>query len=119
MIQIYSRFNVSDNSGAKLVFGIKNLTRNTLNCQLGDIILGVVKQSKPHSKIKVSSLIKGLIIRTKIFSKNITFYIKFFSNDLILLDNKNNLIGTRIFGILPQSLLEKNKKLASLANSIL
>lgn len=109
MIQKGTYLNVIDNSGAKLAYSIQNITNPTCRYAfLGDIILVSIKKLRVKrryaSKIKKGSLAYGLIVRTKCF-KNSFFgdKLKFYTNSIVLFfRNTYNLIGTRIFGLLPK-----------------
>lgn len=109
MIQKNTFLNVVDNSGAKIASCIHNISNPTSRYAfLGNIILVSIKKLRIKrrfaSKIKKGALAYGLIIRTKIFRNS--YYgdkLKFYENSIILLFKKTyNLIGTRIFGLLPK-----------------
>lgn len=108
MIQKGSYLNVADNSGAKLVYCIHNITKpKSRYAFLGDVILVSVKKLRVRrryaSKIKKGVLAYGLIVRSKRF-KNFYFgdKIKFYETAIVLFFRKTyKLIGTRIFGFLP------------------
>jgi large subunit ribosomal protein L14 len=109
MIQKGTFLNVVDNSGAKIAYCIYNISNpNSRYALLGNIILVSIKKLRIKrrfaSKIKKGALAYGLIIRTKIFRNS--FYgdkLKFYENSIILFFKKTyNLIGTRIFGLLPK-----------------
>lgn len=110
MIQKGTYLNIVDNSGAKLAYCIHNITNPTCRyAYLGDIILVSIKKLRVKrryaSKIKKGALAYGLIVRTKIF-RNSYFgdRLKFYENSIILFFKKTyNLIGTRIFGLLPKT----------------
>lgn len=109
MIQKNTFLNVVDNSGAKIASCIHNISNPTSRYAfLGNIILVSIKKLRIKrrfaSKIKKGALAYGLIIRTKIFRNS--YYgdkLKFYENSIILFFKKTyNLIGTRIFGLLPK-----------------
>lgn len=108
MIQKGTCLNVADNSGAKYVYCIHNVTNpNSRYAFVGDIVLVSVKKLRVKrryaSKIKKGVLAYALIIRSKIDNK--FFYgdcLKFYETSVILFFRKTyKLIGTRIFGFLP------------------
>lgn len=109
MIQKGTQLNIIDNSGAKIAYCIQNLTQpSSRYAYIGDLLLLSIKKLRVKrryaSKIKKSVLCYGLLVRTKIF-KNYYFgdKIKFYENCAILFYRKTtNLIGTRIFGFIPQ-----------------
>lgn len=109
MIQKGTFLNIVDNSGAKLASFIHNVSNPTNKyANLGHIILVTIKKLRVKrrfaSKIKKGALAYGLIVRTKIFRNS--FFgdrLKFYENSIILFFKKTyNLIGTRIFGLLPK-----------------
>lgn len=110
MIQNGSYLNVIDNSGAKIAYCIKNITKpNSRYAFIGDILLLSIKKlrakRKYASKVKRHTLVYGLIVRTKNFKNNFQGNrIKFYENSVILFYRKTfNLIGTRIFGFLSKN----------------
>lgn len=123
MISIQTNVLVRDNTGIKKAQCLKIFKKRVGH--LGDIILITVKKLKTFSskKIKINKgdLLKGIIIRTKYSTKNtIGNYITFYENSIVLLNNKNNLLGNRIFGPIPSKFRKyKNLKLLILANYIL
>jgi large subunit ribosomal protein L14 len=109
MIQKGTFLNIVDNSGAKIAYCIHNITNPTSRYAiLGDIILVSIKKLRIKrrfaSKIKKGALAYGLIVRSKIFRNS--FFgdkLKFYENSIVLFFKKTyNLIGTRIFGLLPK-----------------
>lgn len=116
MVQVNTYFNISDNSGVKKILCIRNLTKKTINIQLGDLIIGVVKEIKSTSKLIYSTIVYGIVIRLK---KNINiskqYNLCFNDNAAVLVDKNLNPIGSRIFGSIPKYLKRKNRlKLYSL-----
>jgi large subunit ribosomal protein L14 len=122
MIQMKSKLNVADNSGAKVVQCIKVLggTRRKY-ATLGDVIVVAVKDALPTSKIKKGSISKGVIVRiAKEYGRNDGTYIKFDDNAIVLLNPQNEPIGTRIFGPVARELRAKKfLKIVSLAPEVL
>lgn len=121
MIQEYTRLTVADNSGAKNCMCIKVLGGSRRRYGIiGDIITIVVKSALPEAQIKKGSKHRALIVRTKKeYSREDGSYIRFDDNACVLLNPKNEPIGTRIFGPIPREIREKNfTKIASLAPEI-
>lgn len=109
MLQKGTYVNVVDNSGAKIAACIHNLSNpRGRYAIIGHIILVSIKKLRIKrrfaSKIKKGALAYGLIVRTKTFRNS--FFgdkLKFYENSIILFFKKTyNLIGTRIFGLLPK-----------------
>ncbi|AFP84374.1 50S ribosomal protein L14 [Candidatus Carsonella ruddii] len=122
MIQEQTYLQVADNSGGKIVKCIKVLHgTNKKIANIGEIIKVVVKTSNYNSKIKKSQVLKAMIIRSKTGIKRIDgTIIKFNDNSVILLNNNEQIIATRVFGIILKELKnEKFTKLISLSNYII
>jgi large subunit ribosomal protein L14 len=110
MIQRGSFLKVIDNSGAKNAYCIRIISNSSKRYAfVGDLLLVSVKSLRAKrrfsSKVKTGTLVRALIVRSKItkfyfFGDNLKFY----ENSAVLLNKQNKLIGTRIFGLLPNSL---------------
>lgn len=99
MIIINTLINIIDNSGVKQIKCIGFLNKTTKKITPGNIIVGVVKKIKQNSLIKISSIVRALIVTSKNFINiNDGSYIKFINNSAILLNKKNIPIGTRVIG---------------------
>jgi large subunit ribosomal protein L14 len=121
MIQMQTRLNVADNTGAKEVMCIKVLggsRRRTAG--LGDIIVCSVKSVIPGSDVKKGSVVKGVVVRCKAPTRRPDgSYVRFDTNAMVLIDNEKNPRGTRIFGAVARELREKNfMKIVSLAAEV-
>lgn len=103
MIQKGSYLNVVDNSGARKVCCI-SLSKGYRNryAGIGEVVLVSVKKirakRKVSSKVKKGEIYKALIIRTRLGICRDARNFKFFENSVVLLSNKNRVIGSRIFG---------------------
>lgn len=121
MIQMQTRLNVADNTGAKEVMCIKVLggTRRR-TAGLGDVIVCSVKSVIPGSAVKKGSVVRGVIVRCKSPTRRLDgSYVRFDTNALVLIDNDRNPRGTRIFGAVARELREKNfMKIVSLASEV-
>ena len=121
MIQMQSRLDVADNSGAKSVMCIKVLggTRRRY-AGIGDIIVASVKKSAPGSDIKTGTVIRGVIVRQKANLRRADgSYVRFDSNALVIVDADGNPRGTRIFGAVARELRQKKfMKIISLAPEV-
>jgi large subunit ribosomal protein L14 len=123
MIHIQTKLKVNDNTGIKIAQCIKIYKRK--KGQIGDQILISVKKLRlnKNKKIKIvkGDLFKALIIHTK-YPKNSTIgnQIQFDQNSIIILNNQNKPLGTRIFGpITSEFRKKKNFKILSLSSNIL
>ena len=121
MIQQESRLNVADNSGAKEVLCIRVLggTRKRY-ASIGDKIVVSVKSALPSGEIKKGTVSKAVVVRTKKEIKRPDgSYIRFDDNAVVLLNNVEELRGTRIFGPVARELRDKYMKIVSLAPEVL
>ncbi len=121
MIQQESRCSVADNSGAKEVLVIRVLggTRKRY-ASLGDTIVVTVKSAMPGSDVKKGTVSRAIVVRTtKEVRRGDGSYIRFDDNAVVLLNNANEMRGTRIFGPVARELREKNMKIISLAPEVL
>lgn len=122
MIQVESKLDVADNSGAKKVACIKVLGGSRRRyASVGDIIKVSVKEAMPHSKVKKGDVLEAVIVRTKKeVGRPDGTYIKFDNNSAVLLNAQGEPIGTRIFGPVARELRQKNfMKIVSLAPEVL
>lgn len=122
MIQIYSRLNVADNSGAKRIMCI-NIPGSSKRryASVGDIIVAAVKQATPGAAVKKGDVVHAVIVRiAKSYRCQDGSYMKFDDNAAVILTDQNNPKGTRIFGPVARELREKNfTKIVSLAPEVL
>lgn len=122
MIQMQSKLLVADNSGAKKVMCIKVLGGSKKKfANIGDLIKVSIKDVIPNGKVKKGEVLDAVIVRTKKgISRKDGSFIKFDNNAVVLLNNKGQPIGTRIFGPLTRELrTDKYMKLISLALEVL
>ena len=122
MIQHMSRVRVADNTGAKSIMCI-NVPGGTGKryARVGDIIVASVKEATPGGVVKKGEIVKAVIVRTaKPYRRRDGSYIKFDDNAAVILTDKNNPKGTRIFGPVAHELRRKNfMKILSLAPEVL
>jgi len=121
MIQMQSRLNVADNTGAKEVMCIKVLGGSRRRVAgLGDIIVCSVKNVMPTSEVKKKQVVKAVIVRTKAPTRRSDgSYVRFDSNAVVLIDNEKNPRGTRIFGAVARELRDRRfMKIVSLASEV-
>ena len=122
MIQAETVLNVADNSGAKKVLCIKVLGGSRKRyAQIGDVIKVTVKDAIPRGKVKKGDVYNALVVRTK---KGVRrpdgSLIRFDGNAAVLLDNKREPIGTRVFGPVTRELRAINYlKIISLAPEVI
>ncbi|OFZ79122.1 MAG: 50S ribosomal protein L14 [Bdellovibrionales bacterium RIFOXYD1_FULL_53_11] len=122
MIQMQTRLDVADNSGAKCVMCVKVLGGSKRRyASVGDIIVVTVKDAIPNAKVKKGDILKAVIVRTrKEINRNDGTYIRFDTNSAVLINAQNEPIGTRIFGPVARELRARAfMKIISLAPEVL
>ena len=121
MIQMQTRLNVADNTGAKELMCIKVLGGSRRRfAGVGDIIVCSVKSVIPGSDFKKGAEVTAVIVRTKQPTRRTDgSYVRFDSNAAVIIDNEQNPRGTRIFGAVARELRERNfMKIVSLASEV-
>ena len=122
MIQTQSMLDVADNSGARRVMSIKVLGGSHRRyAGIGDIIKVTVKEAIPRGKVKKGQVMTAVVVRTRHGVRRADgSIIRFDGNAAVLLNNKQEPIGTRIFGPVTRELRsEKFMKIVSLAPEVL
>ena len=122
MIQDHTELNVADNTGAKRVECIKVLGGSKRRyASIGDVIVITVKDALPRGKVKKGTVHKAVVVRTKKgIHRNDGSKVKFDSNAVVLIDDKGEPLGTRIFGPVTRELRSKAQmKIISLAPEVL
>ena len=122
MIQMQSNLDVADNSGARRVMCIKVLGGSHRKyASVGDIIVVSVKEAIPRGRVKKGDVMKAVVVRTaQDIRRPDGSVIRFDRNAAVLVDNKKEPVGTRIFGPVPRELRAKNHmKIISLAPEVL
>ena len=122
MIQVESRLEVADNSGARRVQCIKVLggsKRKTAT--IGDVIIVSVKEAIPRGRVKKGDVHRAVIVRTaKEIHRNDGSAIRFDRNAAVLINRQGEPVGTRIFGPVTRELRAKRfMKIVSLAPEVL
>ena len=121
MIQKFSRLKVADNSGARVVMCIQVLggTRRRY-ARVGDVIVAAVKQAQPGAAVKKGEVVRAVVVRTaKTYGRRDGSYIRFDENAAVLLSDKQNPRGSRIFGPVARELRERQfMKIVSLAPEV-
>jgi large subunit ribosomal protein L14 len=121
MIQMQSKLNVADNTGAKEVMCIKVLGgTHRRTAGLGDVIVCSVKSVIAGSDIKKKSVVRGVIVRCRKPTRRADgSYVRFDNNAVVIIDNEKNPRGTRIFGAVARELRDRNfMKIVSLASEV-
>ncbi len=122
MIQSNTRLKAADNTGARNLMCINVLggTRKRY-ARVGDIIVASVKRATPGGAVKEGDVVRAVIVRcAQQYRRPDGSYIRFDENAAVILSEKNNPRGTRIFGPVARELREKNfTKIISLAPEVL
>ncbi len=121
MIQMQTRLDVADNTGAKVAQCIKVLGGSKRRyAHVGDIVVVTIKKALPSGDIKKGTVCRGVVVRTKApVRREDGSYVRFDRNAIVLLDKDNNPRGTRIFGAVARELRQKRfMKIISLASEV-
>ena len=122
MIQMQSRLEVADNTGAREVQCIKVLGGSKRRyASVGDIIKVSIKDAAPRGRVKKGDVYNAVVVRTaKGVRRPDGSLVRFDGNAAVLLNNKLEPIGTRIFGPVTRELrTERFMKIVSLAPEVL
>lgn len=122
MIQEETQLEVADNTGAKKVKCFRVLGGSKRRyAALGDIIIASVKEADPRGMVKKGEVIRAVIVRTKSYIKRKDgSKLRFYDNSCVLIDEKNNPRGTRIFGSVAREVREKGFiKISTLAPEVI
>ena len=122
MIQVQTELSVADNTGAKIVVCIKVLGGSKRRyASVGDSIVVSVKEAIPNGKVKKGTVQKAIVVRTKYpILRNDGSKVKFDNNAAVIMDEKGEPLGTRIFGPVTRELRAKGQtKILSLAPEVL
>lgn len=122
MIQAETFLAVADNTGAKLVKCFKVLggsKRRTAG--VGDVIVVSVKEATPKAIAKKKSIQRAVIVRTKNdIQRRDGSSLRFDENAVVILDEKKEPKGTRVFGPIARELRERGyQKIISQAPDVL
>ncbi len=122
MIQQESRLKVADNSGARELLVIRVLGGSKVKTgNIGDIVVGTVKNATPNGTVQKGKVVKAVVVRTTFgLRREDGSYIKFDDNACVLIRDDKSPIGTRIFGPVARELRDKDfMKIVSLAKEVL
>jgi large subunit ribosomal protein L14 len=121
MIQNRTLLKVVDNTGAKIIRCFRILKGSKAKWgQIGDIIVASVQVAEPRKEIKKGDVVKAVIVRQrKPYRRKDGSYIVFDENAAVIINDKKEPLGNRIFGPLPKEIKEKGfDKIAALANEL-
>ena len=122
MIQTYSRLKAADNTGVRqlMCINVPGGTRKKF-ARVGDVIVASVKKATPEAVVKKGEVVRAVVVRcASQYRRADGSFIRFDENAAVVLDDKNNPKGTRIFGPVARELRDKNfTKIISLAPEVL
>jgi large subunit ribosomal protein L14 len=121
MIQMQTKLEVADNSGAKSVMAITVLGQRRRVARVGDIVSAAVQEALPNGSVKKGEVVRAVIVRTAYrIRRPDGSSLKFDRNSAVIIDDNKNPIGTRIFGPVARELRDKDfMKIISLAPEVL
>ncbi|MCB1111374.1 MAG: 50S ribosomal protein L14 [Chlamydiales bacterium] len=122
MIQQESELQVADNTGAKRVRCIKVLKGSKRRyAHVGDVVICSVKAAAPDGSVKKGDVVKCVIVRTRHYIKRRDgSKLRFDTNSCVIIDDKLNPKGTRIFGPVAREVRDRGfLKIASLAPEVI
>ena len=122
MIQQETNLEVADNTGAKKVRCFKVLRGSKRRyANVGDVIICAVKEADPQGAIKKGEVVRAVIVRTKSYIRRVDgSFLRFYDNSCVIIDDKDNPKGTRIFGPVARELRDRLfTKILSLAPEVL
>ncbi|MBS0630073.1 MAG: 50S ribosomal protein L14 [Verrucomicrobia bacterium] len=122
MIQQESDLQVADNTGAKRVRCFKVLGGSKRRyASVGDTIVCSVKEAAPNGTVKKGEVVRCVIVRTKRYIKRPDgTWLRYYDNSCVIIDEKNNPKGTRIFGPIAREVRDRGfVKIASLAPEVI
>ena len=121
MLQIRSRLDVADNTGARMAKMIGVIGKSTAQAHVGDVITAHVREAASGGTVKKGEVVRAVVVRTKQpIRRDDGSYLRFDNNAIVIIDKDLNPRGTRIFGPVARELREKNfMKIVSLAPEVL
>jgi len=121
MIQMESKIQVADNTGARSAKMIGVIGKRSRSAGIGDIITAHVREATPTANIKKGTVVRAVVVRTASpIRREDGSTLRFDGNAIVIIDKDGNPRGTRIFGPVARELRERNfMKIVSLAPEVL
>jgi large subunit ribosomal protein L14 len=122
MLQIRSRLDVADNTGARMAKMIGVIGKGAASkAGIGDVITAHVREASSGGTVKKGDVVRAVVVRTRQPIRRADgSYLRFDNNAIVIIDKDLNPRGTRIFGPVARELREKNfMKIVSLAPEVL
>ncbi|MAZ40594.1 50S ribosomal protein L14 [bacterium] len=121
MLQEQSIVKIADNTGAKIgrVFRVLGGSRKKF-AQIGDVVILSVQSAEPRKQVKKKDILRAVVVRqTKPFRRKDGSYLRFDENAVVIVDNKKEPQGNRVFGPVPREVTEHGfQKVTSLAPEV-
>ncbi len=109
MIQMESKLQVADNTGARVAKMITVLGKRTRSASIGDVITAHVRESTPTANVKKGEVVQAVVVRTAApIRRPDGSVLRFDRNAIVIIDKDKNPRGTRIFGPVARELRDKN-----------
>jgi large subunit ribosomal protein L14 len=121
MIQMETKLQVADNTGARVAKMIGVLGKRSRTARIGDVITAHIREANPTGAVKKGEVVKAVIVRTTFpIRRDDGSVLRFDSNAIVVIDKDQNPRGTRIFGPVARELRDRNfMKIISLAPEVL
>src|SRR5690625_3283903 len=122
MLQQESQLKVADNTGAKKVKCFKVIGGSKRRyANVGDIIVCSVREAEPEASVKKGDVVKAVVVRTRRYIKRPDgSWLRFDTNSCVIIDDKGNPRGTRIFGPVAREVRDRGYvKISSLAPEVI
>lgn len=122
MLQLRSILDVADNTGARRASLIGVLNRmGTFKAEIGDVVRVNIKESIPGATVKKGEMARAVIVRTRqAIRRQDGSILRFDRNAIVIIDEKDNPRGTRVFGPVARELRDKKfNKIISLAPEVI
>lgn len=121
MIQMESKVQVADNTGARVAKMIGVLGKRSRSAGVGDVITAHIRESIPTANVKKGEVVQAVVVRTAApIRRSDGSILRFDGNAIVIIDKEKNPRGTRIFGPVARELREQNfMKIVSLAPEVL
>ncbi len=134
MIQLQTMVDVADNTGAKQAMVIRVLGGSTGRpgkprlkaAGIGDVVICAVKKALPNTDYmkpgnRKSRVVRAVVVRARYATERPDgSYVRFDRNAVVLIDDKGEPRGTRIFGAVARELRERGyMKIISLADEVI
>lgn len=122
MLQQETKLKVADNTGAKRVKCFRVLGGSKRRyASVGDIIICSVREVLPESTLKKGEVVRAVVVRTKRYIKRKDgSWLRFDTNSCVIIDDKGNPRGTRIFGPIAREVRDRGYvKISSLAPEVI